>query len=101
MRAWCEAQASLLKRLRPTDFQSFAAFVAWRADIVQLLLSVLGLAARHVSRRNSRLATSCRTLMARLKVTRLLSSLTPSRCLSLILQNATIVIMVFNTIYRL
>lgn len=70
-------QASLLKRLRPTDFQSFAAFVAWRSDIVQLLLSVLSLAARHVSRRNSRLASSCRTLMARLKVSCLLCSLSP------------------------
>jgi hypothetical protein len=62
------AQASLLKRLKPTDFQSYAAFAAWRGDIVQLLLSVLALASQEIARKNSRLASSCRMLMARLKV---------------------------------
>lgn len=53
-------QAHLLQQLRPTDFRSFGAFLTWRKDMSQLLVSVLGLAARETSRANSRLAASCR-----------------------------------------
>ena len=58
-------QAHLLQRLRPTDFRSFSAFVAWRQDTAALLTAVLGLAARETSKANSRLAASCRTQMVR------------------------------------
>ena len=56
-------QAHLLQKLRPTDFRSFGAFVAWRQDTSQLLTAVLGLAAAGTSKANNRLAASCRTLM--------------------------------------
>lgn len=56
-------QAHLLQQLRPTDFRSFGAFLTWRQDMSQLLVSVLGLAARETSRANSRLAASCRSHM--------------------------------------